>query len=111
MHVSKVLVTYSSFVPRQMSVVASAVDTVMVCYAEAPDAFQTNYPQLSEQMVRAWRRTYPQEFVYPRGGSALHGDEVDDVYAAPISPAQELQPTGPPAISNSDPLAPPTTFC
>lgn len=112
MHVWEVLIAYDIyfFSVTKMSVVASAVDTVIVCFAEAPHEFQMNYPQLSEQMVEAWRRTYPQEFVYPRGGSALYGDEADGMYTAPISHAQELQPTGVPAISNSDPLAPPTAF-
>lgn len=41
------------------SVVGSAVNTVIVCYAEAPNEFQTNHPLLSERMTDAWRRAYP----------------------------------------------------
>ena len=41
------------------SVVGSAVNTVIVCYAEAPSEFQTNHALLSERMTDAWRRAYP----------------------------------------------------
>jgi hypothetical protein len=44
------------------SVVGSAVNTVIVCYAEAPNEFQTNHPQLSERMTNAWRQAYPDQF-------------------------------------------------
>lgn len=84
-----------------MSVVASAVDTVIVCFAEAPNEFQTNYPSLSEEMVEAWRRTYPQEFLCPQGTAVSHGDdEPDALYASPVAQAHELPKT--------DPLAPPS---
>lgn len=46
------------------SIVSSAVNTVIVCYAEAPNEFQANHPQLSNQMRDAWRRAFPQEFGY-----------------------------------------------
>jgi hypothetical protein len=46
------------------SVVSSAVNTVIVCYAEAPNEFQANHPKLSDQMRDAWRRAFPQEFGY-----------------------------------------------
>lgn len=46
------------------SVVSSAVNTVIVCYAEAPAEFQQNYPKLSEDMRAAWRQAYPNEFRY-----------------------------------------------
>jgi Plasma-membrane choline transporter len=45
-----------------MSVVASAVDTVVVLYAESPLDLHANYPFLSQQMVEAWSATYPQEY-------------------------------------------------
>ena len=45
-----------------MSVVASAVDTVVVLYAESPLDFHANYPFLYQQMVEAWSATYPQEY-------------------------------------------------
>lgn len=44
-----------------MGVVLSAVDSVIVCFAEAPAEFQTNHPELSEDMIAAWRKVYPQE--------------------------------------------------
>ena len=46
------------------SVVSSAVNTVIVCYAEAPNEFQQNHPQLSEEMRAAWRQAWPNEFRY-----------------------------------------------
>lgn len=47
-----------------LSVIASAVDTVVVCFAEAPEDFSSNYPELSQKMVEAWTQIYPTEFVY-----------------------------------------------
>jgi Plasma-membrane choline transporter len=44
-----------------MSVVASAVDTVVVAFAEAPMEFERNHPGLFTAMVAAWRQVYPQE--------------------------------------------------
>ena len=44
-----------------MSVVHSAVDTVIVCFAEAPMEFQTNHPALCQQMMTAWQQVYPDE--------------------------------------------------
>lgn len=46
-----------------MSVVTSAVDTVVVAFAEAPLEFERNHPGLSSQLVTAWRHVYPDEFV------------------------------------------------
>jgi hypothetical protein len=52
--------------------ISSAVDTVMVCFAEAPNQLSvlssahTNAPllktQLANEMVLAWRQVYPNEF-------------------------------------------------
>lgn len=47
-----------------MTLVSSAVNTVIVCYAEAPAEFQTNYPKLSEDMRASWREAWPTEFRY-----------------------------------------------
>ena len=46
------------------SVVSSAVNTVIVCYAEAPAEFQQNHPRLSEEMRAAWRQAWPNDFKY-----------------------------------------------
>lgn len=46
------------------SIVSSAVNTVIVCYAEAPQEFQNNHPELSEKMRAAWRQAWPNEFRY-----------------------------------------------
>jgi len=47
-----------------MSVVSSAVDCVLVCFAEAPMELQTHHPELSQRMEEAWYATYPQEYHY-----------------------------------------------
>ena len=44
--------------------VSSAVNAVIVCFAEAPAEFQSNHPVLSHQMITAWREAYPTEFGY-----------------------------------------------
>ncbi len=44
-----------------MGVVMSAVDSVIVCFAEAPGEFETHHPALSRDMVEAWRLVYPDE--------------------------------------------------
>jgi Plasma-membrane choline transporter len=44
-----------------MSVVLSAVDTVIVSFAEAPGEFETNHPALSQNMILKWREAYPDE--------------------------------------------------
>jgi len=46
------------------SVVSSAVNTVIVCYAEAPAEFQQNHPQLSQDMQAAWKQAWPNDFMY-----------------------------------------------
>jgi len=43
------------------SVVLSAVDTVIVAFAEAPAEFQTHHPALSNNMLRKWRQVFPDE--------------------------------------------------
>ena len=43
-------------------VVASATDTVIVCFAESPNDFERNYPELSRNMLSAWNQIYPSEF-------------------------------------------------
>jgi len=46
------------------SIVASAVNTIIVAFGEAPEDFETNHPELYRQMVAAWRQVYPDEFRY-----------------------------------------------
>ena len=43
-----------------LSVVGSAVNTVIVCYCEAPGEFQSNHPQLSTEMRAAWTGAWPE---------------------------------------------------
>lgn len=44
-----------------LSVVDSAVNTVVVSFAEAPTEFQENHPELSSAMREAWCKVYPAE--------------------------------------------------
>ena len=44
-----------------MSVVLSAVDTVIVAFAEAPAEFNTHHPALSNNMIQKWREVFPDE--------------------------------------------------
>jgi Plasma-membrane choline transporter len=46
------------------SLVSSAVSTVIVCYAEAPNEFQRNHAELSQKMRVAWRQAWPNDFSY-----------------------------------------------
>ena len=47
-----------------LTLVSSAVSTVIVCYAEAPAEFEMNHPKLSQDMRCAWRQAWPEEFQY-----------------------------------------------
>jgi hypothetical protein len=42
-----------------MGSIASAVNAVIVLFAEAPAEFQQNYPELSNQMRTAWSDAFP----------------------------------------------------
>ena len=44
-----------------LSVIDSSVNTVLVCFAEAPAEFEQNHPELSSEMRDAWRDVYPAE--------------------------------------------------
>ena len=43
-----------------MSVVGSANNTVIVCFAESPAEFEANHPQLSAEMRSAWVQAWPE---------------------------------------------------
>lgn len=43
-----------------MSVLGSAVDTVIVCFAESPAEFEANHPMLSQEMRSAWMQAWPE---------------------------------------------------
>jgi len=44
------------------SVVNSAVETVVVCFAESPNMLRFNHsPEISNEMIRAWKNVYPDE--------------------------------------------------
>ena len=42
-----------------MSAIASAVNAVIVLFAEAPAEFQQNHPELSQKMRDTWQATFP----------------------------------------------------
>ena len=48
----------------QLQVVTSAVETIVVCFAEAPSALMDENhhpPELGDRMMQAWRTAYPDE--------------------------------------------------
>ena len=47
-----------------LTLVSSAVNTVIVCYAEGPREFEQNHPKLSGEMRAAWSQAWPTEFHY-----------------------------------------------
>ena len=46
------------------SVVGSACKAVIVLYAEAPNQFQANHPELSNMMRDRWQQAWPLDFKY-----------------------------------------------
>ena len=42
-----------------LSTIASAVNTVIVMFADAPADLQANYPELSQKMRETWSQIYP----------------------------------------------------
>ena len=42
-----------------LSTIASAVNTVIVMFADAPADLQANYPDLSQKMRETWSQIYP----------------------------------------------------
>ena len=42
-----------------LSTIDSAVNAVVVLFADAPSEFQQNYPNLSNKMREAWSSVYP----------------------------------------------------
>lgn len=42
-----------------LSTVASGVNTVIVMFADAPQEFQENHPELSQKMREVWQEFYP----------------------------------------------------
>ena len=47
-----------------MSTIGSGVNAVIVLFAEGPNEFQQNYPELATQMRDSWRQAWPNEFAY-----------------------------------------------
>ena len=48
-----------------LSLVSAAVNTVIVCYADAPSEFRVNHPKLSDDMQEGWATAWPEQFRYP----------------------------------------------
>lgn len=42
-----------------MGVVSSAVDTIIVCYAEAPRELDANHPEISQEFESTWQTAWP----------------------------------------------------
>jgi hypothetical protein len=56
------LLTGFLFATVLFSVIGSAVNTIIVCYAEAPAEFEQNHPRLSAEMRAAWTAAWPDLF-------------------------------------------------
>lgn len=44
-----------------MELVGSSICAVIVCFAQSPDVFYRNRPQLCKEMLDAWKAAYPDE--------------------------------------------------
>ena len=51
-------------------VLASAVDTIMVLYAEAPAEFKDNHPELCHELEESWSKAWPDVFASPASWSS-----------------------------------------
>lgn len=71
-------------------VISSSVNTVLVCFAGSPVDFDTNHPQLSDQMRNAWREVWPGALdvvdLRVALASPTHGDGLAPLMAAPPAP-------------------------
>ena len=45
-----------------MGLLSSAVDSIIVCFAEAPNEFAESHPSLAQEMQSAWSAAWPEEF-------------------------------------------------
>ena len=45
-----------------MGLLSSAVDSIIVCFAEAPNEFAESHPSLAQEMQTAWSAAWPEEF-------------------------------------------------
>ena len=64
--------TYLSMVI--MNVIKGAVNTLIVCWADAPDRIQENHPELIQEMLDAWCSTFPNCGLYnPSSASVSSG--------------------------------------
>ncbi len=45
-----------------LSLVSASVNTVIVCYADAPAEFKVNHPKLSDDMQAGWATAWPDQF-------------------------------------------------
>jgi hypothetical protein len=58
-------------------VLVSAVDSIIVLYAEAPQEFAENHPELAREMQETWTQAWPDIFS-PGGGAAVVATVVPD---------------------------------
>jgi hypothetical protein len=42
-----------------MGIVSSAVDTIIVCFAEAPRELEENHPEISHELETTWQEAWP----------------------------------------------------
>ena len=42
-----------------MGLLSSAVDSVIVCFAEAPQEFNETHPEMAQEMNQTWKDAWP----------------------------------------------------
>lgn len=47
-----------------MSVVRGGLNTLVVCFADAPAQLEENHPELTQEMIEAWAKSFP-ELIQP----------------------------------------------
>jgi hypothetical protein len=53
-----------------MNVIKGAVNTLIVCWADAPSKLQENHPELTQEMLEAWCLIFPNCGLYPATAAA-----------------------------------------
>ena len=53
-----------------MNVIKGAVNTLIVCWADAPSKLQENHPELAQEMLEAWCLIFPNCGLYPATAAA-----------------------------------------
>lgn len=53
-----------------MNVIKGAVNTLIVCYADAPAKLENNHPQTVRNLAETWSSVFPEVVIAPTRGAA-----------------------------------------